>query len=241
MKAEDIKIPSYIKRAAVSISGGLDSTTLTYLLVDRLGPDSVFALSYNYGQKQSYELELAGKTCEKLGIVHKIIDISFLGEIVAPVSANVRGSSIAMPTIKEVIGNPAPPTYVPNRNMILFSIATAFAEVNNCQAVYTGIQTQDQYSYHDTTEAFVDAMNNVNILNRQHYIRLIAPFGRLSKSAEIAIGKDLNVDYSLTLTCYNPDEHGVSCGKCPSCSERIQGFKMNGLVDPAPYAIDIKW
>lgn len=241
MKAEDIKIPSYIKRAAVSISGGLDSTTLTYLLVDRLGPDNVFALSYNYGQKQSYELELAGKTCEKLGIAHKIIDISFLGDIVAPVSANIRSSTIAMPTIKEVLGSPQPVTYVPFRNTILFSLAFAFAESNKCEAVFTGLQTQDAYSYWDSSEQFVNALNEVSILNREKYVRLIAPFGRLDKSAEIAIGKDLNVDYSLTLTCYNPDEHGVSCGKCPSCSERIQGFKLNGLVDPAPYAIDIKW
>jgi 7-cyano-7-deazaguanine synthase len=241
MKAEDIKIPQHVRKAVVSMSGGLDSTTLTYLLVNRLGADNVFAISYNYGQKQSLELEMAAATCTKLGIAHKIIDISFLGDIVAPICSNVKGSQLNTPTIKEVLGDPQPSSTVPFRNSILFTIAMAYAESNDCDGVFVGVQVVDFYGYWDATEDFIQAMNNVAVLNRKKYIRLISPFGRLTKADEIQIGTELGVDYSLTLTCYNPDEHGKSCGVCATCAERIKAFKDVNIIDPVEYQIPIKW
>ena len=122
------------------LSGGLDSTILTYILVKKYGKDRVFALSYNYGQKQKRELDMARATCNWLGVAHKVLDLSILGEIVKDVSANIKGTDVAMPTIKDVLGDPQPKTYVPFRNMILNSLAFSFAECNKASHVFTGLQ-----------------------------------------------------------------------------------------------------
>lgn len=224
------------------LSGGLDSTILTYILAKKYGRDRVFALSYNYGQKQKREIDMARATCNWLGIKHKVLDLSILGEIVKDVSANIRGTDVAMPTIKDVLGDPQPKTYVPFRNMILNSLAFSFAESNKASHVFTGLQVHDEYGYWDTTQRFVDAMNTVADQNRSHKVRMEAPFSQLSKYDEIMIAKELgDVVLEYTLTCYNPDEDGRSCGKCPSCSERIANFAKAGLKDPIPYNIDIPW
>jgi 7-cyano-7-deazaguanine synthase len=234
-----MKLPNKNKVVSV-LSGGLDSTILTYMLVDKYGKDNVIALSFNYGQKQGIELEKASVTCKKLNIQHKIIDISFLGDIVAPVCANIKGTDVEMPTIQDVLGDPQPPTYVPYRNMILNSIAFSFAESNDCDAVFSGLQIHDEYGYWDTSRMFIDRMNSVSELNRQHQISFEAPFAEMSKKDEIEIGKELGVIFEDTMTCYNPTED-VACGKCPSCSERIQNFALAGIKDPCKYSIEIPW
>ena len=224
------------------LSGGLDSTILTYILVKKYGRDRVFALSYNYGQKQKRELEMAKATCNWLGVAHKVLDLSILGDIVKNVSANISGTDVAMPTIKDVLGDPQPKTYVPFRNMILNSLAFSFAESNKASHVFTGLQVHDEYGYWDTTQRFVDGMNAIAGQNRSHKVKLEAPFSALSKYDEILIANELgNVQFIFTLTCYNPDADGNSCGKCPSCSERIANFAKAGVKDPIPYSINIPW
>lgn len=234
------KLPN-VKKVVSVLSGGLDSTTLTYLLAEFYGTENVNCLTFNYGQKQVLETIRAQFTCAELNINQKVLDISFLGEIVASVSANIQGTNIKMPTIREVLGDPSPPTTVPFRNGILSAIALAYAEANGCEAVFLGIQSNDSYSYPDTSEEFFAALNSAARLNRKHHIQLYTPFIRLDKTTEIAIGTMLNVDYRNTLTCYNPTPDGKSCSSCPSCAERIQGFKKNGLVDPLKYTIEINW
>ncbi|AUR85873.1 queuosine biosynthesis protein [Vibrio phage 1.081.O._10N.286.52.C2] len=223
------------------LSGGLDSTILTYKLVESFGAENVFALSFYYGQKQSIELEKAKLTCSKLGIEHRLIDISFLGEVVAPVCANIAGSDVAMPTIQDVLGDPQPPTEVPYRNMLLNTIAFSFAQANGCEQVFTGIQVHDAYGYWDCTQDFLDNMNAISALNRQHEIKLRAPFAHMSKADEIAIGVELGVPFEDSLTCYDPNAAGESCGVCPSCAERIMNFGKAGIIDPAPYSKHIPW
>jgi len=225
------------------LSGGLDSTIMTYLLVKKYGRSRVFALSYNYGQKQKRELQMAAMTCNYLGgVKHKILDLSILGDIVKEVSANIGGTNVAMPTIKEVLGDPQPKTYVPFRNMILNSLAFSFAEANKASHVFTGLQVHDEYGYWDTSQKFVDSMNAVAAQNRTHKVELLAPFSHLSKEHEIKIAEELGgVRFDFTLTCYDPDEEGRSCGKCPSCSERIANFAKVGIKDPIPYSINIDW
>jgi 7-cyano-7-deazaguanine synthase len=229
-----------LNKVVVNLSGGLDSTILTYVLVDHYGADNVFALSFNYGQKQSIELGKAQTTTSKLKVDHKVIDITFLGDIVSPVCANIEGSDIAMPDIDDVLGDPQPPTYVPYRNLILSSLAFSYAEANDCQGIFTGLQSHDLYGYWDTSPEFIDRVNQVSLLNRQHSIEVYAPFVDLAKVDEIAIAEGLHVPYEDSITCYAP-VGDVSCGKCPSCAERIQNFMMAGIKDPAHYAIDIPW
>lgn len=217
------------------LSGGLDSTILTYYLVDKFGNENVYALTFNYKQKHNIEINKAKITCEKLKIKHKIIDISFLGDIIAPVSALSSKSDLQVPELKEVLGDPQPITYVPFRNLILVALALSFAESNGCEKVFLGIQKHDLYGYWDTTEEFLNALNNLIQLNRKNKIKVEAPFLYLSKTQEIQIGIKLNVDFKDTNSCYNPTEDGKACGKCPTCRERLKGFNDNNIKDPIEY------
>jgi 7-cyano-7-deazaguanine synthase len=240
-------LPDTDKNVVSVLSGGLDSTIMTYILVHKYGANRVFALSYDYGQKQKLELVMAAKTCKHLNIPHKILDLEILGDIVKNVSANIGGTDVAMPTIKDVLGDPQPKTYVPFRNMILNALAFSFAEANDASHVFTGLQVHDEYGYWDTTQKFVDTMNAIANQNRTHKVELVAPFSHLSKYQELTIVNQLQIQtlqpvhLNYTLTCYNPNGLGESCGVCPSCAERIQNFAKMGWIDPIPYSIDIPW
>ena len=226
----------------VILSGGLDSSVATMMLVDKYGKDNVSALTFDYNQKQKIECSKAAIFCRELEIKHTILDLSVLGEIAKPLSANITGTDIDMPNIKEVLGDPQPVTYVPFRNMILLSLALSHAEVQKCSKVYTGLQVHDEYGYWDTTQKFVDTMNVVASQNRTHSVEIEAPFSQMSKAEEIEVAIELGQFDLLrhTLTCYNP-QGVLSCGKCPSCAERIMNFMKVGRKDPIPYDIEIDW
>lgn len=241
-------LPDTDKNVISVISGGLDSSIMTMLLVHKYGKDRVKAVSYDYGQKQREELYRAEVICQELGITHNIMDLRILGEIAKPISANIGGSDVKMPTIKEVLGDPQPKTYVPFRNMILLSLTMAKAEASDASHVFTGLQIHDEYGYWDTTGKFVESLNVVAAQNRNHKVKIEAPFSHLAKWQEINICKELSETGSnalrllkYTLTCYNPNELGQSCGKCPSCSERIANFAKAGLIDPIEYSVNIPW
>ena len=231
------------KGAVVVLSGGMDSTIAMRLCVEKYGASNVRALTFDYGQKQRFEITKAQESTHSMLVKHKIFDLSVLGDISKGFSANVD-TDIEMPTIKEVLGDPRPKTYVPNRNMILMSVAAAFAEVEGLDTVIMGLQIHDEYGYHDTTARFVNKVNDVLSENRIIKIKVIAPFAALSKVDELRILLELDGHLGLTestLTCYNPNDKGESCGKCPSCSERIANFMMLGMKDPIPYSRDIPW
>ncbi len=229
-------------KVLVVLSGGLDSSVATMMCVDKYGSNNVQAITFDYNQKQRIEIEKAFELTNKLGIKHKILNLGILGEIAQPMSANISGTSVKMPNIKEVLGDPQPVTYVPFRNMILLSLALSHAEVQGCNKVITGLQVHDEYGYWDTTQKFVDSMNNVATQNRQHQVIIEAPFSQMSKADEIHVAINLGQFDLLkhTMTCYNP-RGDVSCGKCPSCAERIMNFIKVGRKDPIPYDIDIDW
>jgi 7-cyano-7-deazaguanine synthase len=242
-----------VNKVVVSLSGGLDSTTLLYLMVKKFGKENVHAISYNYNQRHGdVELEQAKKTAQKLGVVHKLIDISFLGEMTKGVSAMVKGN-VATPTMEDVLGEPQPVTYQPFRNLILASLTAAYAESIGANGIALGIQRIDSYAYWDVSPEFYDAVGGVFKLNRKHQIFFIAPFITLSKVEEIKLGGELGIDYGSTWTCYqgiidkeetfyedepaggkNPKirKHFQPCGTCPSCFERRESFKKAGVRDP---------
>jgi 7-cyano-7-deazaguanine synthase len=250
------RLPDTDKKVIVTHSGGMDSSTAIILAVEKYGKENVISLGFDYGQKQKIELEYASRLCNEIGVTRHILDLSILGEIVKNVSANIGGTDIEMPTIKDVLGNPQPPTYVPYRNLIMFSLTAAFAEANAASQIICGLQIHDEYSYWDTTQKFVDSFNDVTAQNRSWPVTLIAPFSDLSKTDEvkllIALDKDQLLKYSLT--CYNPKESlkhyavnryniGISCGNCPSCAERIAAFVNLGIPDPIEggYQIEVPW
>jgi 7-cyano-7-deazaguanine synthase len=235
----DIFYPS-VDKVALSLSGGLDSTTLLYMLANRYGKENVYAISFYYQQKQSIELDLAKASCESLGVNHKVVDISFLGDIARKVSTNIGGSTIEMPTIVDILGNPQPVTYVPFRNLLFSSMLLSFAEANDCGAIALGLNSNDQYNYWDTTPEFVQRLSDIVELNRMNSIEIFTPLVSMNKTEEILVGLENGCDYSKTITCYDPVD-GKSCGICPSCAERIRAFKNVGKQDPISYMIDINW
>ena len=248
------RLPTTDKKVVITHSGGLDSSTAVILAVEKYGPENVISIGFDYGQKQRVELKRASSLCSLLGVQRHVLDLEILGDIAKPMCANIAGTDVEMPTIKDILGNPQPPTYVPYRNMIMFSLTAAFAEANQASHIICGLQVHDEYSYWDTTQKFVDGINNVYDQNRSWPLTLIAPFSDLSKTEEISLLEELGETELLkhTLTCYDPLHkvewvegkpitHGIACGKCPSCSERIQAFMNKGMKDPIMYNIDIPW
>ena len=169
-------LPNTNKNVLAVLSGGLDSSVMTMMLVEKYGADKVSAVSYDYGQKQKIELEKAANLCKTLGIGHKVIDLGILGDIAKPICANIGGTDVEMPDIQDVLGDPQPPTYVPFRNMILLSLTMSVAEVAKASHVFTGLQVHDEYGYWDTSQKFVDSMNAVASQNRTHKVEVVAPF-----------------------------------------------------------------
>lgn len=247
-----------VKKVVISLSGGLDSTTLLYLAVSTLGKENVYALSYSYGQRHNVELELAKRSCKKLGVAHRIIDIGFLGDITKDVSAMVEGSVKTPNAHTDLEAGKQVSTYVPFRNMILSSITLAFAESVGADSIALGVQYGDyenseEYFYWDCSKAFTEAIQAIANLNNKHKIAFVAPFVEMTKAQEIALGTSLNIPYGDTITCYNPAkditkqvvekepmggtnykmlQHYQPCGTCPSCVGRADAFAKLGIVDP---------
>ncbi|MFW5997101.1 MAG: 7-cyano-7-deazaguanine synthase QueC [Lentisphaeria bacterium] len=221
-----------MKSVTVLTSGGLDSTVLLYYVIRHLGIETVFALSFSYGQKHAEELESAVWQCCQLPEVreHRIIDIGDFGRLIKTSTLIVEGDKV--PDLRDIdeAELAQPSTYVPNRNMIFLSIAAAFAESHNCEEIYYAAQAHDLYSYWDCTSRFVEKVNAVLALNRKHQIRVKAPFVDMPKSAVVKLGAELGVDFAKTWSCYRGGE--FPCGECPTCCERKKAFREVNLKDP---------
>lgn len=212
------------KKVVVIISGGMDSTTLLY---DILGQTrDVKAISFNYGQKHSAELRQAAKTCESLAVPHKIIDISFIKELV---SKSALTGDIEMPE-GAYDGENMKLTVVPNRNMIMSAIAIGYAVNEEYDAIALGVHAGDHTIYPDCRPKFIEDLNEIAKIANFRPIEVYAPYLMIDKGDIAAIGIKLGVDYSSTLTCYQGKY--PPCGKCGSCQERAYAFKKAGVKDP---------
>jgi len=221
--------------AVVLVSGGLDSSVLLHHMVRALHREPVHALSFNYGQRHSKEIECAKWQCHAAGVAeHRVLDLSFLGEMIGDASALVAGGQ-PVPDLDELSRDQLdqPPTYVPNRNMMLLSIAGAYAEARQAQDVFYGAQALDEYGYWDCTISFLEGLNAVLRLNRREPITIHAPFIRMKKAETVKLGLELGVDFSHTWSCYRGGE--TACGACPTCVERLKAFREAGASDPLAY------
>jgi len=228
------------KNVCLSLSGGLDSTTLLGVLVHKYGADRVKTLSFNFGQRHNIELEMAAKTAKKLGVYWELIDLDYLGKITKKTSALIKGSTITPKTAEENSGNPSLNTEVSFRNFQFAGITAAFAENNDCSYIAQGLNSSDGFSYWDTTLEFTKRVNYVFELNRKNQIQFISPFVEMYKQDELLIAKELNKihNYDIleyTWSCYHgcvKEYNFKECGKhCNSCAEKVLGYVKAGFTN----------
>ncbi|EIT85499.1 exsB protein [Fictibacillus macauensis ZFHKF-1] len=223
-----------MKKAVIVLSGGLDSTTCMGIAAEQ--GYALYPLTFHYGQKHNREVEQAKKVAAHYQVSeHRIVDIAFLNQIGG---SALTDSSIAVPSEqddKEEI----PATYVPARNMIFLSLASAYAEVIGAQAVFIGVSAVDYSGYPDCRPEFIQSMDEtINLATKAgttgERISIVAPLMHLTKKETIEEGLALGVPYELTTSCYNGEEE--ACGTCDSCLLRLKGFEEAGGRDPIAYA-----
>jgi 7-cyano-7-deazaguanine synthase len=214
----------------------MDSATLLHHVAKTLGHAPVHALSFSYGQRHARELECAAWQAAASGVAeHRVVDISFMADLVREGTSLVEGGS-AVPDLNDVPedARSQPPTYVPNRNMVLLSVAAAYAEASGLHDLFYGAQAHDKYGYWDCTPEFLEAINVVLTQNRNQPVRIHAPPTGRRKAEIIPMGQALGVDFTHTWSCYRGAEQ--ACGTCPTCVERLNAWQQAGQPDPIPYA-----
>jgi 7-cyano-7-deazaguanine synthase len=221
-------------RAVVLVSGGLDSaTTLAMARSERF---ECFALSVDYGQRHRIELTCAARIAGELGAhEHKIVslDLTTFG------GSALTDQSIVVPNANVAVGIPS--TYVPARNTIMLSLALAWAEVLGCRDIFIGANAVDYSGYPDCRPEYLRAYETMaNLATKAGVegarLRIHAPLVAFSKAEIIQTGTQLGVNFSQTMSCYQPDEKGLACGQCDSCEIRRKGFEDANITDPTAYA-----
>ncbi|WP_034621104.1 7-cyano-7-deazaguanine synthase QueC [Desulfovermiculus halophilus] len=227
-----------MKKAVVLFSGGLDSTTC--LAIAREEGFEPCALSFSYSQRHEIELAAASRVAQVMDIArHLVVDVP-LGRIGG--SALTEDTQVPKGRSLEQSTH-IPSTYVPARNTIFLSLALGWAEVLGAADIFIGVNAVDYSGYPDCRPEFIAAFEHLanlgtkeSIEGRMQY-RIRAPLVHWSKAQIIRKGLELGVDYSLTHSCYDPDQNGLACGACDSCRLRRKGFLEAGLDDPAGYAV----
>lgn len=209
-------------------SGGMDSYTLAAWLRSQGRLHS--CLSFNYGQRHAKELDYAIHNCELWDIPHRSIDLQALTPFLSASGSALLGGSVpeghyAEESMKQ--------TVVPNRNMIMLSVAIAYAVAIGLPTVAYGAHSGDHTIYPDCRPEFVDAVNALAAIANWQPVRVEAPFLSLDKGSILSIGHGLGLDYAQSWTCY---KGGVTaCGVCGSCQERLEAFYRHGWIDPLEY------
>nr|WP_315849852.1 7-cyano-7-deazaguanine synthase QueC [Blastopirellula marina] len=217
-----------MSKVVAVVSGGMDSATLLYHLIDA-GHD-VRAISINYGQRHVKELDYARQLCDKVGVPQIVADLSAINPLFG--ANSLSGREIEIPEGHYAEEN-MKLTVVPNRNMILLSVSIAWAISQECVAVAYGAHSGDHAIYPDCRPEFAAAMDQAAKLCDWSAVELWRPFVDIDKGDIAQRGSELGVPYELTWTCYKGlAEH---CGKCGACVERKEAFAKHGLVDPTAY------
>ena len=223
---------SETKKAVVLVSGGLDSTTV--MAMARAEGFSLYALSFDYGQRHRAELLAANRTALALGALeHKTVklDLRVIG------GSALTDDNIAVP---EQASDGIPVTYVPARNTVFLSIALGWAEVLGASDLFIGVNAVDYSGYPDCRPEFISAFEVMaNLATKAGVegqgLRIHTPLINLSKADIVTRGTALGVDYGLTVSCYQATDEGLACGRCDSCRLRRAGFESAGIPDPTRY------
>lgn len=223
------------KPAVILLSGGLDSTTI--LAIASSQGYACNCLSFDYGQKQTIELEKAGEIAKCYGAERHLILSLDLGKIGgSALTADIEVPKDGHPGQQDAI----PVTYVPARNTILLAHAVAWAEVLGAWDIFIGVNAVDYSGYPDCRPEFLEAFTRManlgtraGVSGRTGFV-IHAPLLRLSKAEIIRKGMQLGVDYSMTHSCYDP-QGTKACGHCDACILRLKGFAAAGEIDPVEY------
>ena len=214
-------------KVVVIYSGGMDSfTVLNRALQDG---KEVYALTFDYGQRHVKEIEYASKVCKSLQVNHKVIDISAINQLLAGSSLT---DDIDIPE-GHYEAESMKSTVVPNRNMILLSLAVGYAVSTGASQVYYGAHSGDHAIYPDCRPEFVMKMNDVCKIANYESVEIFSPYLTVTKSDILTDGLKMNLKYDQTWTCYNGREK--ACGQCGACQERLEAFSDNKVTDPIDY------
>lgn len=226
------------KKAVVLLSGGLDSATTLALACHK--DFLCYALTFSYGQRHKREIDAAKKVAHSLrAIEHRIVTI----DLAAFGGSALTDSTLNVPKDNMNLGEPGeiPITYVPARNTIFLSYALAWAEVLGAFDIFIGVNSTDYSGYPDCRAEFIASFEKTanlataTAVEGKGQYRIHTPIIEMTKAQIVRTGTELGVDYSLTHSCYDPDELGRSCGRCDSCRLRRKGFNEAGLKDPIEY------
>ena len=215
------------QKVVVIYSGGMDSFTVLNKALQQ--GHEVYALSFDYGQRHVKELKVAAQVCEKLGVSHKIVDISAINQLI--------GGSSLTDDIEVPEGHyeeeSMKSTIVPNRNMILLSLAVGYAVSLKASKVYYGAHSGDHAIYPDCRPEFVQKMDDVCRIANYDAVEIFSPYLNNTKIDILTDGLKMGLDYSQTWTCYHGRDK--ACGKCGACQERLEAFALNNVTDPIEY------
>ena len=222
-----------MKKAVILLSGGLDSSTV--LAIAKNQNFDCYALTVNYGQRHTIEIEYAKKIAKKFNVKqHKIVNLDMRW-----IGASALTSDISVPKDRKEDSS-IPITYVPARNTILLSLTLGWAEALKAYDIFIGVNAVDYSGYPDCRPEFINSFEKTaNLATREgvegRKFNFHTPLMKMSKAEIIKFGTDIGVDYSLTISCYDPNEKGKACGKCDACNLRSEGFLQAKIYDPTKY------
>ena len=226
--------------AVVLLSGGLDSTTvLAHAIAEGY---AAHALTFRYGQRHQHEITAAQRIATTLGASgHAILDIDLRGFG----GSALTDASIAVPKDRSAsdLSHGIPVTYVPARNTIFLSFALAYAEVLGAGDIFIGVNALDYSGYPDCRPEFISAFETLanlataSAVEGRTRVVIRAPLQHMTKQQIVQLGASLAVDYTHTVSCYDPSDDGGACGHCDACQLRHKGFHEAGIPDPTRYAI----
>ena len=225
-------------KALVLISGGVDSTTCLGMAVKEYGNENVIGLSIFYGQRHDKEIKAADAVCDFYKVEHITLDLSTMFQfsdctLLKHSEGEIPEESYAK-QLEKTDGKPVS-TYVPFRNGLFLSSASAIALSKGCSKIYYGAHSDDAAgsAYPDCSDAFNNAMNTAIYEGSGKQLQIEAPFINLTKSQVVKKGLEIGVPYELTWSCY--EGHDKACGKCGTCIDRKKAFELNGTEDPIEY------
>ena len=223
------------KKAVILLSGGLDSTTC--LAIAREQGFDIFALTINYGQRHTLEIESAKSVVKNFDVVkHSVIDIDLRQFGGSALTADI---DVPKDQSKSAMNN-IPVTYVPARNTVFLSIALAWAETLGAYDIFIGVNALDYSGYPDCRPEYIASFaqtanlaTKAGVSGKEFNIHI--PLIDMTKADIIEKGANLGVDYGLTSSCYDPQKNGDPCGHCDACILRLKGFREACIPDPLNY------